>query len=426
MAEAHYKRDDVFGLSRDTPLNYVARPRVDENFLRNLKSQKHVVLYGGSKQGKTCLRKHCLKPEDYILIQCINNLDISNLNSSILKRAGFEITQSQTKSASGKIKANAKFNAALAGLSIEAGGEKGNEKQITTTTAPLEIDLDDVNDIINSLKSIEFKKIIVLEDFHYLPAETQKDFAFSLKAFHEISDYCFVIVGVWLEDNRLIVYNGDLTGRVISVNADIWEPDELREIIQHGGALLGITFDSTFTEQLIEHCKDSVYIVQEACRRVCQQQNIEETLDAPQEIGNNVNASELVKEIVNEQSARYSSFLTAFSDGFQDTELEMYKWLLFPILTSSVEELEQGILYRKIRQSLIENHPKRSSLNPGNITQALQSASSLQVKKDIKPIIIDYDQTNKKINIVDKGFLVWLAHQNTKELLEDIGLPSKN
>lgn len=421
MIQERHKRDDVFGLSRDVPLNYVSREYADKKFLSNLQSQKHVVLYGGSKQGKTCLRKHCLNPVQYILVQCVNGLDSAGLNASILKRAGFEITQSQTKTITGKNKVTAAFKAKLLDIGIQLGGEKGAETQVSVTTAPLELDLEDVNDVIQALTSINFDKIIVLEDFHYLPTETQKDFAFSLKAFHEISKLCFVIVGVWLEDNRLIVYNGDLTGRVISVNADIWKKEELQEVIDHGGALLGISFDKNFSSELIERCKDSVYIVQEACRRTCEKNGIEQTLDDPMEIGATENVQALVKEIVDEQSARYNSFLTAFSDGFQDTELEMYKWLLYPILTSSIEDLEQGILYRKIRQIISENHPKGQALNPGNITQALQSASSLQVKRDIKPIIIDYDQTNKKLNVVDKGFLVWLAHQNIQEILDDIG-----
>lgn len=421
MIQERHKRDDVFGLSRDIPLNYVTREYADQKFLTNLRSQKHVVLYGGSKQGKTCLRKHCLSSDQYILVQCVNGLDSAGLNASILKRAGFEITQSQTKTAAGKNKVTAAFKAKLLDIGIELGGEKGTETQVSVVTAPLELDLEDVNDVIQALASINFSKIIVLEDFHYLPTETQKDFAFSLKAFHEISKLCFVIVGVWLEDNRLIVYNGDLTGRVISVNADIWHKAELQEVIDHGGALLGITFDKNFSTELIQRCKDSVYILQEACRRTCEKNGIEETLNTPKEIGENENIQQLVKEIVDEQSARYNSFLTAFSDGFQDTELEMYKWLLYPLLISDINELEQGILYRKIRQVLSDKHPKGEALNPGNITQALQSASSLQVKRDIKPIIIDYDQTNKKLNIVDKGFLVWLAHQDIQEILDDIG-----
>jgi hypothetical protein len=59
----------------------------------------------------------------------------------------------------------------------------------------------------------------------------------------------------------------------------------------------------------------------------------------------------------------------------------------------------------------------------GNLTQALQSTASLQVKKDIKPIVLDYDQTNSKLNIVDRGFLIWLENQDRAELLDLAELP---
>jgi hypothetical protein len=62
-------------------------------------------------------------------------------------------------------------------------------------------------------------------------------------------------------------------------------------------------------------------------------------------------------------------------------------------------------------------------LNSGNVTQSLQSATSLQIKKDIKPMVLDYDQTNLRLNIVDKSFQIWLSRQDRNELLDLIGLP---
>lgn len=107
----------------------------------------------------------------------------------------------------------------------------------------------------------------------------QRDFSIELKAFHESSPVTFVVVGVWLEDNRLIVYNGDLTGRVISVNADRWSNEELREVISDGAALLGISFAPTFVEALIILARESVYVVQETCRRTCTAAGITQTVD---------------------------------------------------------------------------------------------------------------------------------------------------
>ena len=118
------------------------------------------------------------------------------------------------------------------------------------------------------------------------------------------------------------------------------------------------------------------------------------------------------------QNARYMSFITHFSEGFQETELEMYKWLLYPVLISDLEQLDKGLSYSHIRNVIQNKHPLHDKLNPGNLTIALQSVSSLQVKKDIKPFILDYDQTHKKLNVVDKGFFIWLANQEIDELLE--------
>jgi hypothetical protein len=133
---------------------------------------------------------------------------------------------------------------------------------------------------------------------------------------------------------------------------------------------------------------------------------------------------QLISQVVAEQGGRYNGFLMNFADGFQQTDLEMPKWLVFVILMSTIEQLEEGLRLREISRLIKLHHPKGDDLNTGNITQALISASSLQVKKDTRPIIIDYDTTNRNLQIVDKGFLIWLASQDRNELLGDLGLPT--
>lgn len=93
------------------------------------------------------------------------------------------------------------------------------------------------------------------------------------------------------------------------------------------------------------------------------------------------------------------------------------------MLTASNEELEAGLTFRRMRDILRLHHPEGAVLNIGNLTQALQSTASLQVKKDIKPIVLDYDQTNLKLNVVDRGFLIWIANQSRQDLLELADLP---
>jgi len=124
-------------------------------------------------------------------------------------------------------------------LPVDAGIESSLEtgEGSETVYRQLELDIDDANDVISALKEINFSKYIVLEDFHYLKQEVQKDFSIELKAFHENSSLCFIIVGVWLDENKLVIYNGDLTGRTVSVNADAWEKHELAQVIANGASL---------------------------------------------------------------------------------------------------------------------------------------------------------------------------------------------
>lgn len=140
-------------------------------------------------------------------------------------------------------------------------------------------------------------------------------------------------------------------------------------------------------------------------------------------VGENLDVFALIREVVNQQTGRYNSFITLFASGFQETALQMHKWLLYPVLTAESSALESGLSYRYLRDALREHHPEGTALNIGNLTQALQSTASLQVKKEIKPIVLDYDQTNLKLNVVDRGFLIWLRNQDRKELLELAELP---
>jgi hypothetical protein len=427
MTEAKQKTADVFGVSRDLPTTYVERDDVDDKLLDNLTRDKHVIIYGSSKQGKTCLRRHCLQDDDYILVQCQNTWDIGKLSEAILKQAGCEVEISNSRTADGKSKLQVKAKGGVwfgfGKTEAELGGEGEQGHSRTKLTEPLELDASDPNDLVRALKGIEFGKFIVLEDFHYLPQETQEQFAFALKTIHETSKITFIIVAVWREENRLIVYNGDLAGRIISVDADAWTNSDLLKVVGAGEALLNVQFSESFKYSLIERALNSVYIVQDCCYKACKEYEVNETMETQFLFPADLDAKDLVAAVIHEQGARYMSFLTNFAAGFQDTQLNMYRWLLYPVVTADVKELEAGLSYRTIRNSIQSKHPEGTALNPGNITQALISVPALQAKKNIKPFILDYDRSNLRLSVVDKGFLIWLAVQDRTALLESLGLP---
>lgn len=284
----------------------------------------------------------------------------------------------------------------------------------------------DVNDLIKALNSIEFKKFIIIEDFHYLPQETQEEFSFTLKSFHENSDYVFIIIGVWREENRLIRYNGDLLERVHSINADRWTKPQLLKVIGAGENILNVTFKDKFKDAAIENSMETVHIVQEVCRAGCLNDQIQHYSNDVKELSSNEqDAINMVRKIVQSQSGRYQGALTNICEGFQDTDLKIQLWIIYALLNFEISDIENGISLRKLSRIMKEKHPTGRQLNNGSITQTLKALGSLQNKKGIRPLIFDYDTYNRVLSVVDNGFVIWLKFQKIEQIFEELDLPLK-
>lgn len=421
------KLSHVFGVSRDFPLTYVERKYVDTKFQNNLARDKHIVVYGGSKQGKTCLRKHSLQAEKYIVVQCSNTMDVNQLYSIMLKEAGATTKVTEQKTIRGTLKLGVEFSAkGKIPLLAEGKGEaKGSGERQTETSSEnqhLEIDPADPNDVIRVLDSMGFQKFIVLEDFHYLPENVQKEIAIDLKAFHEKSKLCFIIIGVWLESNRLVLYNGDLAGRLIPIDADKWEETDLSRVIEAGESLLNIVFPEPVKAEILLAAEQNVGILQETCYRLCQDAGVYFTQDATKEVGSVKNVGKIVKEIAAEQAGRYQNFLTQFAEGFQKTKLDMYRLLAYVLITATPPELRAGLTMSKILQRLREKPLKCDYLQFANLLQALKNVGKLQHKHRVQPIILDFDSNDNVLRVVDSAFILYTEAVEEKQLIELIGM----
>ena len=74
--------NQVFGVSNDTIETYVERKHVDDLFIDELTRNKHIIIYGASKQGKTSL----LKPDQFIRVNCSHNSmldEVKNLTREV-------------------------------------------------------------------------------------------------------------------------------------------------------------------------------------------------------------------------------------------------------------------------------------------------------------------------------------------------------
>ncbi|HEI8514169.1 TPA: hypothetical protein SLE25_002593 [Morganella morganii] len=403
----------VFKTSRDLPENYVIRKDIDDKFIEALTQETHVVIYGSSKQGKTSLRKKNLLPGDYIDITCSNNWKLEDIHVAILKKIGYQVSTSSSRTLKGtaKVKLGIKIPFISKG-EINVNGDIAK----TINKKNIELDPEDVNDVISALEEIKFDKIIVIEDFHYLPEQTQIDFSVALKAFHESSKLCFIIVGVWLEEDKLTTFNGDLAGRIVSINADRWEQEDIYTLFKNSERLLNIKFNEKFKSDIIEKCHGSVFLVQQLCFQACELEQINNTQQECKIVGTDFLVEEKIKKLINEQYSRYFKFLTDFSGGFDQTSLELYKWILYTLITVEKHYLEIGIPEAAVRRMIQDKHPKKTEASPKKLRQALRKSVDLQVKISIKPIVFEFDSSSSRIKIVDRPFILWRSYQNQDDL----------
>jgi len=417
------KVEEVFGVSRDLPKTYVERKLVDKVLVANLARKKHIVIHGGSKQGKTSLRKSALEESDCVVVQCQGGKGLRELYSMILKEAGAEITVSESKTISGASKVWVKFKANLkipftGGVEAETAAEATRTNSTTKEIENIEIDISDANDVIRILKEMEFKKFIVLEDFHYLDIDVQKLIAIDLKIFHEKSDISFIVVGVWMEQNRLVLYNGDLTNRVIPINADVWTGEELHSVISAGETLLNIKIHDDAVRAIISASHSNVGLVQEICWNLCESSAIYETQKELVGIGTTEQVDEIVTNMSHNQSGRYRNFINDFSEGFQHTEHELHKWIMAIVICQPVEQLKTGILQSELYRLICKTHCNKDKLKLTNVVQALRNCSRLQQKKHVQPVILDYNANENRLKVVDSGFLLFLEREDTADLLD--------
>ncbi|MBM7116064.1 hypothetical protein [Archangium primigenium] len=422
------KLSEVFGVARGIPLNYVRRAYVDDLFINSLSRDKHIVVFGGSKQGKTSLRKQTLNEDDYVVVQCGNTTTRAQIYEMLLKCAGAHVTATDKRTTTG----TAKFDVTVSAkgkvpLVAEASGSGGGGYQKTTTTevsgSRFEIDPSDPNDVIRVLKAAEFSKYVILEDFHYLSEEVQREIAFDLKAFHEKSNLVFVVVGVWLESNKLVLYNGDLAGRLVPVDADRWDPSDLSQVIEEGEKLLNVEFPESVKKEVLDRCQNNVGVLQETCYRLCERANVWRTQPQLLSVGSVSEVDVIIHDIGTEQAGRYQKFLEDFSEGLNKTELEMYKWIAYVAITSDPADLKRGLKMSYIFRTLNEVHPTRKGqLQQNNVTQALAKIGKLQHKNHVKPTILDFDTSENRLRVTDSGFILYLITQERKALLETIGV----
>lgn len=396
---------------------YYNRPEVDVPFQEHLRNKHTVVVYGGAKQGKTTLieKGFELVRIDRITLHCDSTWTLANLYMHICQSVGFKHIHStvQKQAATASMNSQIKDSNLFGNIGkFDFSAEIGATRETEITAVSMEFNVSETQDIINALKSIKFSSYIVLEDFHYLPRDTQKSFAKHLKAFIE-NQIPFVISGVWSNPHRLTFFNGALDGLAIPINAGSWNDSQLTLFLKEYADYLNIAFKDADENKLISLCHNDLHTLLTCCQH---------SYDKHPTASQSTDKVLIPLCLPTDESRNYKNNLERFAKGFRKTEYEMYKRILLVILTSSIVELKSGLSRDDLCTRIQKIDKKAVSLTTYHLKRSLDYLVPLQIHLQILPFLFDYNEAKDTLCIVDNAFIPWLTRQNCPDLVASLKL----
>ena len=160
-----------------------------------------------------------------------------------------------------------KLIAAKAGLAYE--GQFSTEKTISETN-----DRYSKKEVfaLTKDKIIEYYKqenlVLVIDDFHYAPAEKRLQVAQQLKDAIR-RGFKAIVVSLPHRADEAIRQNADLSGRLSLINMEAWEVKDLKEIAKVGFAKLGIHIEDEIAEKIAVESLTSPQLMQYICLNIC-------------------------------------------------------------------------------------------------------------------------------------------------------------
>lgn len=170
----------------------------------------------------------------------------------------------------------------VSGGVVKGGGGKGNsvtrDRKMTERTS--------VSPRQASRKKLrtETNHVIVIDDFHYVPADVQVDIVRGVKdlVFEGVG---LIVAAVPHRAYDVVRVEKEMTGRVAQLEVGFWSDDDLKRIANAGFAALNLVVADALVSRLVAESFQSPHLMQEFCRQLCKDNGISATSPAPVGIG---------------------------------------------------------------------------------------------------------------------------------------------
>lgn len=256
-----------------------------------------------------------------------------------------------------------------------------------------------------------FEGIVIVDDFHRLDVDIQKNISDVMKYLADESDESrkIVVIGINRVGETLVHFSPDLNNRISTIHFETNSDEKICELISRGEEALAIKFDNV--NSIVKNCYGSFHIAQLMCQKACIQAGVIEACEEPTNI--HFSYPNVSGEMYEEFARSYFETARTFATGprlrreGRAPYLHILKWLS-ESNTWSISLVTE-----------IQKHPEQKA----GVTQVVEKgflADFLQKNSEIGNYI-HFDRTSRILSVEDPKFMFYLKAINWNNFARDIG-----
>ena len=279
------KTKQIFVAGGMPTVTYVDRlaQSLEKNLRREIKEgYKVICVTGPTKSGKTVLTRHTLGKNKSALVnggQVGSSDEFWNLLLQDL-----DLPDEETLSSSDEVSGGIRALVTAIAKSGEGSSQKFSNKNKRT--------------ILDYIRERDLA--LVVDDFHYMPSDVQREVVRALKS-EVFEGLVAILIAVPHRAFDAIGVEREMEGRFAHVEIPAWSVEELLKIPGKGFPALNMIVPQSVCVELAGEANGSPLLMQRFCGRVCALYDIEEALSAPKEYNPSNSARETIfKDIANQ------------------------------------------------------------------------------------------------------------------------------
>lgn len=379
------------------------------------------LITGSSKTGKTSLYNNVLAGMDKapILVRCDSSLTSMEFWARPLEAIDFSRIKEIENSTETEIQATAKVGGTigwswLAGLIGEVSlGIRGKKEEVEIRERILA--KPSASHLIPLLKNSN--AVLVIEDFHYLAENVQREVFQQWKSFTD-EQVSVIVVGTTHHGVDLAYANQDLVGRIQQVDLKRWSDIDLLSIAHKGFKKLNQEIPVTTMQFIAKECAGLPILMQQTCSQLFFDKNIDEVSSEDKLSFTKSNAT---NALYNVATTRYRQFETWYARLTVGPRKKARKYDTYElILAIFTQDPPKFNLYRhEIGERLISAGLDTTKMPPpASINSTLRALAEFQRKNGFS--LLEWSTKDQAIYVLEPAFLFYLRWRERKTVLPSV------